>query len=126
MSDEKLRDSSRSSKLEEPVSRVGALQNFDAGATSVCNRQPCVKRRLILRRDIVLLDVSDDELPMEPPGDDLGNFHHFLHVGARSDAYEDPFVRAKTLTDTMALKVLIQLIIYDIGGYHQGQFAQFR
>ena len=63
---------------------------------------------------------------MEPLGDDLSDLHHFLHVCARSDAHQNPLVRAELLLDGMALQVIVELMVHDIRGNHQGQFTQLR
>lgn len=117
MADEKLRDVAGPGKLEQRFSRVVAFQDLDVHARRVRNGQSRIQRGLILRRDIRLSYVRDDELSMKSLGDDLSGGHHLLDIGARRDADQDPFVRAEMLADAMALQVIVQLMVDDVGGY---------
>jgi hypothetical protein len=123
VSDKELRNSPGAGKFEKGLRWIIALKNLNVGANSVCDRQPRVKGGLICKRNIRLPDVCHNEFPMEPLGYDLGALHHLLHVRARSDTYQNPFVRTELLFDAMALQILIELMIDDIRGYDQRKFA---
>src|SRR5579862_8954644 len=126
MSDEELRDPSGSGEFEKSLCWIVTFKNLDVRTGSVCDRQPRVQCGLIRRGDTQLIYVRHNKFSMEPLGYDLSGFHHCQHVRARSDAYENPFLRTELLFDPMAFQVFVELTLDYVRGYQQRHFTQLR
>src|ERR1043165_359104 len=73
-----------------------------------------------------LVDVGNNELPVESVGNYLSRRDHRLYIGPRRDADEDPFVGSQVLCNSMLRQVLLELVVHHVRGQHQRQFTESR
>jgi hypothetical protein len=75
--------------------------------------------------EVGLLDVSDEEFAVEAIGLTAAAADHEGGIRARGDADEDALIGAVRLLDAQAAKVVFELVIDDLGGEKEGEFAEF-
>src|SRR5215470_936003 len=124
VADEDLSDGVGAGVLDDRFNWIVAFEHLDMSAFGASFFNAALDGRAIRGGKILLFDVNSQHIAVKAGSIFARGRDHSVEIRARSQANEEPFVRAPGLFHTMLMKISLQTGVNHLGGKHEGHFAK--